>query len=62
MVEKMKFNKVNKVIINSMNHDEAVAFTKFLISEIARHKMDIDNAIDLIHRVIDKFQIEEELE
>jgi len=58
----MKFNKVNKVIINSMNHDEAVAFVRFLMSEIARHKMDIDNAIDLIHRVIDKFQIEEELE
>jgi len=58
----MRFTEQNKVIIKTMNHDEATAFVKFLLSEIARHKMDIENAIDLIHQVVNKFQIEGVLE
>jgi len=58
----MKFNEQNKVIIETMNPNEAKAFIKFLQSEIARHQMDIDNAIDLIHQVVNKFQIKGVLE
>ncbi len=52
---KMKFDKTCKVIIDSMNRDEAKAFILFLESEIARHGMDIDNARDLIYTVSKRF-------
>ena len=58
----MKFDETNKVIIESMNHDEAIAFIKFLQSEIARHEMDIDNARELIYEVCSKFKIADLLE
>ena len=54
----MKFDETNKVVIETMNREEARAFIKFLKSEIARHQMDIDNAITLIGDVCLKFQIE----
>jgi hypothetical protein len=53
----MEFNAECKVIIDSMNRDEASAFIKFLESEIARHKMDIDNAVELIFKVSNKFNL-----
>ena len=34
----MKFNEENKVIIDSMDTSEAIAFVKFLKSEIAWHE------------------------
>ena len=40
----MKFNEDHKVIINTMNEDEARAFIKFLDSEILRHCEDIKQA------------------
>jgi len=58
----MKFNEENKVIIESMNQEEARAFVKFLKSEIARHQMDIENARDLIYEVCLKFKIADMLE
>uniref|UniRef100_A0A6M3LFQ7 Uncharacterized protein n=1 Tax=viral metagenome TaxID=1070528 RepID=A0A6M3LFQ7_9ZZZZ len=58
----MNFNEVNKVIIGTMNQDEASAFVKFLKSEILRHQMDIDNARDLIYEVCFKFKIADLLE
>jgi len=58
----MKFDETNKVIIDSMNQSEARAFVKFLMSEIARHQMDIDNARDLIYDVCLKFKIADILE
>lgn len=53
----MKFNETNKVIIETMNQSEAIAFVKFLKSEIARHEIDIDNARDLIYDVCLKFKL-----
>uniref|UniRef100_A0A6H1ZJN6 Uncharacterized protein n=1 Tax=viral metagenome TaxID=1070528 RepID=A0A6H1ZJN6_9ZZZZ len=47
----MKFNHEHKVIINTLTYDEAVAFTKFLASEIIRHYDDIEQAIRLIELV-----------
>uniref|UniRef100_A0A6H2A3I4 Uncharacterized protein n=1 Tax=viral metagenome TaxID=1070528 RepID=A0A6H2A3I4_9ZZZZ len=58
----MKFNEVNKVIIDTMNPEEAKAFVKFLKSEMARHQMDIENARDLIYEVCLKFKIADMLE
>jgi hypothetical protein len=58
----MKFDKVNKEIIETLNQDEARAFVKFLKSEIARHQMDIDNARDLIYEVCLKYKIADLLE
>jgi len=58
----MKFDETNKVIIETMNHEEAKAFVKFLKSEISRHQMDIDNARDLIYEVCFKFKIADLLE
>ena len=55
----MKFDETNKVIIETMNREEARAFIKFLQSEIARHQMDIDNARDLIEEVCKRFGLEE---
>ena len=41
---KMEFNEKHKVIIDTMNEDEARAFVKFLDSEIIRHYGDIEQA------------------
>ena len=38
--------------------DEARAFVLFLRKEIARHKLDIENAASLIFEVVDKFHLE----
>jgi len=46
----MKFNSHNKVLIHSMNTEEAKAFVKFLQSEIHRHAQDIDQAKALVAR------------
>ena len=54
----MDFNTENKVIIETMNQDEARAFIKFLHSEILRHQQDINHAYDLIISVGSKFHIE----
>ncbi len=40
--------KSHKVIVSSLNQDEARAFIKFLESEIIRHKDDINQAKSLI--------------
>ena len=53
----MRFDETNKVLIDSMDEKEASAFVKFLKSEIARHKMDIDEAVKLIIKVANKFQL-----
>lgn len=55
----MKFDEENKVIIDSMDVKEAIAFIKFLNSEILRHQIDIQNADDLILVVKNKFGIED---
>lgn len=55
----MKFDEECKVIIDSMDEEEAGAFVKFLISEIKRHEMDIDNAVKLIGDVREKFKLGE---
>ncbi len=44
----MQFNEEHKVIIKTLNKGEAVAFIKFLESEIIRHKDDINQAKSLI--------------
>jgi len=59
---KMKFNETNKVIIETMNQEEAKAFVKFLKSEIARHEDDITQARDLIYEVCFQFKIADMLE
>lgn len=48
----MIFNAEHKVIINTMNPDEARAFIKFLNSEIIRHEDDIKQARELIGEVM----------
>ena len=53
----MDFNAENKVIIETMNEDEAIAFIKFLRSEILRHRRDMDEAYALIIYVGSKFHI-----
>lgn len=53
----MEFSDQCKVIVQSMNRGEAMAFIKFLHSEIARHKMDIQEANKLILHVKDEFAI-----
>ena len=58
----MKFDETNKVIIETMDRGEALAFVKFLKSEIARHQMDIDNAYTLIHTVCNRFGLGDMLE
>ena len=44
----MDFNAEHKVIIGTLNQDEARAFVKFLESEIIRHQDDINQAKSLI--------------
>ena len=58
----MIFNNEHKVIIDSLSRDEAVAFVKFLRSEIIRHEDDIQQARDLIYKVCYRFKITELLE
>lgn len=53
----MQFNDECKVIIQTMNGDEAKTFVKFLYSEILRHKMDIEEAEKLILYVKDEFAL-----
>ena len=53
----MKFDAEHKVIVETMNETEARAFIKFLRSEIAQHKEDIDQAYDLIVSVGSEFHI-----
>jgi len=53
----MDFSKEAKVIINTMNTDEAKAFVKFLDSEIIRHKVDIEQAEVLKREVQEMFYI-----
>ena len=55
---KMDFNTENKVIIETMNQEEARAYIRFLHSEILRHKRDCEEAYDLIIKVGSKFHIE----
>ena len=50
----MEFNEQHKVIIGTLNRDEAVAFIKFLKSEILRHGEDIRQAKELIKLVKEK--------
>ncbi len=52
----MKFNEQSKVIIETLNVNEASAFIKFLESEIIRHEDDIHQARDLIITVKLKFK------
>ena len=58
----MQFDETNKVIISTLNRDEARAFVLFLKSEIARHKLDIDNKVSLCYDVCMKFKIADMLE
>lgn len=55
----MIFDDENKVIIDSMNYDEAVAFLKFLKSEILRHYTDIHQAQALMSKVQEQFGVYE---
>jgi hypothetical protein len=55
----MIFNENHKVIITSLNKDEAKAFIKFLKSEIIRHMDDIHQAEDLI-ALVKKIYFEDE--
>jgi len=58
----MRFNEANKVIIDTMNQEEAKAFVKFLKSEMLRHELDITQARDLMYDVCLKFKIADILE
>jgi len=53
----MIFDSDNKVIIESLEPNEAKAFVKFLESEILRHKDDIYQAVDLIETVKERFSL-----
>ena len=53
----MRFDETNKVIIDTLDRNEASAFTKFLQSEIARHENDIKDAYDFIRKMAKKFDI-----
>lgn len=56
----MKFDNDQKVIIDTMNREQAIAFVKFLGSEILRHNMDIAEAANLIKIVKSKFKLWED--
>ena len=62
MVGEMIFNSQHKVIIDTLNQDEASAFVKFLKSEIIRHEDDIKQARDLIYEVCFQYKIADLLE
>ena len=49
--------ETEKVLIDSMNKDEARAFVKFLRSEITRHLDDILDARELIEKVVERFKL-----
>ena len=51
----MDFNEDNKVIIETMNKEEARAFKKFLKSEIIRHHLVIKQALNLMGKVREMF-------
>ena len=53
----MEFDKEHKVIISTLNPIEAVAFIKFLQSEILRHQGDITDAAKLIRVVEEQFHV-----
>ena len=53
----MVFDEENKVIIESLNQEQAKAFIKFLESEILRHKVDIQQAEDLIKKVRNMYRL-----
>jgi len=53
----MEFDKEHRVIISTMNALEAVAFIKFLQSEILRHQQDITDAAKLIRIVEEQFHV-----
>ena len=53
----MEFTEECKVIIGTMDESDAKAYVKFLLTEIARHKQDIDNATDLCYDVIRRFHL-----
>lgn len=58
----MKFDETCKVLVDTLSKDEARAFVVFLKTEIARHKMDIDNAVNLIYTVVGKFGLDDMLD
>ena len=58
----MKFDETNRVIINTLNKEEARAFVLFLKSEIARHEFDIAQARALIYEVVFRFNLEDILD
>ena len=47
----MEFGKDHKVIIDTLNKEEAVVFILFLESEITRHEKDIKQAKALIKKI-----------
>jgi len=53
----MRFDETRKVIIDTLDRNEASAFIQFLQSEIARHENDIENAHELIREVAKRFDI-----
>ena len=54
----MRFDETRKVIIDTLDRNEASAFIKFLESEIARHEEDTKDAYDLIRKLAKRFDIE----
>ena len=58
--KQMEFDRTNKVIVDTMNFDEAKAFVMFLESEITRHERDVEDALKLIMRVKSRFKIRSE--
>jgi len=54
----MDFNSECKVLINSMNRAEARVYILFLESEMKRHQKDIEEIVNLIHIVVNKFKLE----
>ncbi len=56
----MQFDEQSKVIIDTMTVLEAKAFCKFLSSEIIRHQDDIEQAVKLKARVIEKYGLRED--
>ena len=47
----MNFDNENRVIIGTLTKEQALAFIKFLESEILRHQRDIEDAHKLIIQV-----------
>jgi len=53
----MRFDTENKVIIESLTQPEAKVFIIFLESEIIRHKIDIEQARQLIQTVKEMYRL-----